>query len=515
MGSDNNGNLTTRSNATTGENWYLKWNGFDKPRWMMKAAGGATAGYEYLYNTHRSRVAELEFDSKTGTTPNFSPLHYTWKRIYALGSTLEIDYNNTASSGSPIWNHSKARIYVPAPDGIAGTMELTPTTAGGFTERAEVYHYDHLGSIECITPYGSTSTYAVDDLNKTARYSEDAWGQRRKPASWNASPDSTTSSGGHTDLTPRGFTGHEMLDGIGLVHMNGRIYDPLLGRFLSADVFVQFPTVLGSYNRYSYVSNNPLRYTDTSGFDRSDLSDDRRALAEKRKKELAKNPPKQPDKLDQKPKWNQFITYVRTSPGGRATIFTPADLTPDHPQLIDANAVHNTVIETVDLKDSLGGTALTALVKTNAINLSNGEPNEVTSQTSVEVKQRVTEVTQSVERTRNGETVMHAKQSNPTVQTTGRIELGNDRRSETGRAGADAAALAGQFMEGTAQAIEYSQVQVGLVFNTNIFGGAGAPKGQLVLQEPADIEKIKDFASDNGLPPVNVSDRTVTIGDQK
>lgn len=50
-----------------------------------------------------------------------------------------------------------------------------------------------------------------------------------------------------------------------VVHMNGRIYDPLLGRFLSADPVVQFPNDLQSYNRYSYTLNNPLRYTDPGG----------------------------------------------------------------------------------------------------------------------------------------------------------------------------------------------------------------------------------------------------------
>ncbi len=48
--------------------------------------------------------------------------------------------------------------------------------------------------------------------------------------------------------------------------MNGRIYDPLLGRFLSADLVVQAPANLQSYNRYSYVMNNPLSLTDPSGF---------------------------------------------------------------------------------------------------------------------------------------------------------------------------------------------------------------------------------------------------------
>jgi hypothetical protein len=48
--------------------------------------------------------------------------------------------------------------------------------------------------------------------------------------------------------------------------MNGRIYDPLLGRMLSADLLVQEPGSLQSYNRYSYVRNNPLTLTDPSGW---------------------------------------------------------------------------------------------------------------------------------------------------------------------------------------------------------------------------------------------------------
>jgi len=52
----------------------------------------------------------------------------------------------------------------------------------------------------------------------------------------------------------------------GIIHMNGRIYDPTLGRFLQADPFIQAPDNSQSYNRYSYVLNNPLSYTDPSGY---------------------------------------------------------------------------------------------------------------------------------------------------------------------------------------------------------------------------------------------------------
>ncbi|WP_169730172.1 RHS repeat-associated core domain-containing protein, partial [Chitinimonas koreensis] len=64
----------------------------------------------------------------------------------------------------------------------------------------------------------------------------------------------------------KGFTGHEMLDGLDLVHMNGRVYDPLVARFISADPIIQAPYYSQSYNRYSYVWNNPTNLTDPSGY---------------------------------------------------------------------------------------------------------------------------------------------------------------------------------------------------------------------------------------------------------
>lgn len=63
----------------------------------------------------------------------------------------------------------------------------------------------------------------------------------------------------------RGYCGHEMLPDYGLINMNGRLYDPQIGRFLSTDNFVQEPWNSQNFNRYSYCLNNPLKYTDPSG----------------------------------------------------------------------------------------------------------------------------------------------------------------------------------------------------------------------------------------------------------
>ncbi len=63
-----------------------------------------------------------------------------------------------------------------------------------------------------------------------------------------------------------GFTGHEHLDSVGLIHMNGRVYDPVVGRFLSADPFIDWGLGTQGVNRYGYVGNNPLSFTDPSGY---------------------------------------------------------------------------------------------------------------------------------------------------------------------------------------------------------------------------------------------------------
>ena len=73
-------------------------------------------------------------------------------------------------------------------------------------------------------------------------------------------------AGAIASQTTRGFTGHEQLDDVGLVHMNGRVYDPLLARFGTPDPTTESPFSTQGWNRYSYVGNSPLNFTDPSGY---------------------------------------------------------------------------------------------------------------------------------------------------------------------------------------------------------------------------------------------------------
>ncbi|MCB0338434.1 MAG: RHS repeat-associated core domain-containing protein, partial [Bdellovibrionales bacterium] len=136
---------------------------------------------------------------------------------------------------------------------LSTTSQSVSTLSPGVKEPSTGMRYlslDHLGSIQ---------TVSNDEGKIVEVLSFDAWGNRRDPLTW------TPLSQVKSKLT-KGFTGHEHLDTVGLIHMNGRIYDPKSARFVSADPFIQSPYDLQSYNRYSYVLNNPLSLTDPSGY---------------------------------------------------------------------------------------------------------------------------------------------------------------------------------------------------------------------------------------------------------
>ena len=136
--------------------------------------------------------------------------------------------------------------------GDAYHAPVVAVTQGGTTN----YFYllrDYLGN---ITHQVNTSNTVV------AEYNFDAWGRRRSADDWSYTLDAN-------DLAlfaDRGFTSHEYLSWFNLYNMNGRLYDPLVARFISPDPYVQAPTSTQSMNRYTYCMNNPLIYVDYNGY---------------------------------------------------------------------------------------------------------------------------------------------------------------------------------------------------------------------------------------------------------
>jgi RHS repeat-associated protein len=137
------------------------------------------------------------------------------------------------------------------------------TVTGTTVAAPEAYylHRDHQGSVVKLTPALAEHT---PGLYKTA-FSFDALGQRRQVNGLAGG----TAIYGENQWTDRGYTGHEHLDDVELIHMNGRVQHPGLGRFLSPDPVLGSLEDPQSLNPYSYVSNKPLVFTDPSGFDTS------------------------------------------------------------------------------------------------------------------------------------------------------------------------------------------------------------------------------------------------------
>jgi RHS repeat-associated protein len=166
--------------------------------------------------------------------------------------------------------------YVMAGDGMTA---IVIEEENGISTSETYYTYkDHLGSIVALTDVSGdvimeqsfdacSVTLKLDDDNQSNFLVEPIptaaqscrEGRYRNPNDW------TYNNINESPTWLRGYTGHEFLPHFDLINMNGRIYDPILGRMLSPDRFVPDPLSTQGYNRYSYVFNNPLRYTDPSG----------------------------------------------------------------------------------------------------------------------------------------------------------------------------------------------------------------------------------------------------------
>ena len=210
---DPNGNLSNGDDVPT-----ITWSSYNKPTQLTK--GSIT--YTFAYGPDRSRYKKTH---SNGTT------------TYYIGGGFErINKPTSTEFRHVIRANGKA------------VMLRKDYSLGGVSH--EYIHRDHLGSITALT--------RESDGSVIERYSYDAWGQRRDPTTWAAAA--------ITAYEQRGYTGHEHLDDIGIIHMNGRIYEPRLGRMLSPDPVTQAPENGQNYNRYSYAYNNPLKYSDPSGF---------------------------------------------------------------------------------------------------------------------------------------------------------------------------------------------------------------------------------------------------------
>ena len=211
---------------TSGAGRTLTWSSFNKPVTMAK--DGKTVNFTYAPD--RARYLK---EGSDGTKTL-----YLDKLYELITKGQEVTHKQFIYAGS-----SLVAVHVSGLDHNGSAIPV----------QTRYMHKDNLGSVDAIT----------DGVgNVVERMSFDPFGSRRQ-SNWR---EAEVGINLIPVFTNRGFTGHEHIDEMDLIHMNGRVYDPTLGRFLSADPHIQSPHSTQSYNRYSYVSNNPLKYADPSGY---------------------------------------------------------------------------------------------------------------------------------------------------------------------------------------------------------------------------------------------------------
>jgi RHS repeat-associated protein len=245
--------------------------GIANPSFSYDANGNLASGLGREYGwTAANRVSTIDRRPGGGAVDQRTGFIYSPERMRVRQYISPVSGGNVGTATNTIWyagaiekeidsaaNTTTLRFSMPLGLGFveerhSGTA-IAPTTVA--TRNARYFLKDHLGSVNVIT----------DDAGAVLqRLSYDAWGRRRNA-------DGSDDAGAYWGTLKNtqdhsGYTGHEHIDQVALVNMNGRLYDPITARMLSADPTVPDVHDAQALNRYSYVLGNPLRYTDPSGF---------------------------------------------------------------------------------------------------------------------------------------------------------------------------------------------------------------------------------------------------------
>jgi RHS repeat-associated protein len=264
---DSNGNMINASFPEVATGKAITYNAANKVTHITSRPASTsndtrTSVVDFVYGADGNRVVQLVGTADQGESA---------RTVYVgMGGTGKSMYERTTHTTTGATEHVHFLYAGGAHGGNAFAIRVvTPATQTGSnssndpqsnpTVAMHYQHFDHLGSVTASTDEYGRVVGASGGANTTV-LGYDSWGARRNPDGRPAT--------GTPALQPghREFTSHETIPSVGLVNMNGRVYDPALGRFLSPDPNVQFVADLQSYNRYSYVQNNPLRYTDPTGY---------------------------------------------------------------------------------------------------------------------------------------------------------------------------------------------------------------------------------------------------------
>ncbi|WP_300691560.1 RHS repeat-associated core domain-containing protein [Chryseobacterium sp.] len=194
------------------------------------------------------------------------------------GTELKTGGGGIWDPNAPVWQNTSTKLY--SEDGsfevvtdLGTGQEHHLLYIGGTPYKADIVYLKEAGQSSGSYKFlhkdyiGSVLAISDEAGNKLEQRHYDAWGSLTALAFGNNGVVITNKNliAEASLLIDRGYTSHEHFMNVGIIHMNGRLYDPLLRRFLNADENIQDPMNTQNYNKYGYVMNNPLMYNDPDG----------------------------------------------------------------------------------------------------------------------------------------------------------------------------------------------------------------------------------------------------------
>jgi RHS repeat-associated protein len=219
----------------TGRKQNIGYNLFKSPVTIIEEG---KENIDFEYNDENKRSVMYYGDTQVNKNSRM------FRKFYSVDGTIEIKRKTVGTTTT-----NEFITYIGG-DGYSAPVILR---YDGTNYGYNYLHRDYQGTIVAIT----NSTGVVVEKRWF-----DVWGSMLK---YSYGANTTVPTNSSTMFLDRGYTGHEHLLGVGLINMNGRVYDNKLHKFLQPDNNIQDPYNVQNYNRYGYVMNNPTKYSDSSG----------------------------------------------------------------------------------------------------------------------------------------------------------------------------------------------------------------------------------------------------------
>lgn len=213
-------------------------------------------GFAHItYNAYRSPL-RITLDGKDDLSFEYNILKTRYRMNSSVTGKQKLYSSDFAIEITKTGSKTEILTFITGDPYSANYLKKDVLINGNISESGNYFlHRDNQGTILAVTKDDNVGTVVEK------RYF-DAWGNVKAIVN---STGQLINNNVQLQFMDRGYTGHEHMQSVGLINMNARIYDPILRKFLSADSEISDPYNTQSYDRYSYVLNNPLLYIDVDG----------------------------------------------------------------------------------------------------------------------------------------------------------------------------------------------------------------------------------------------------------